>query len=483
MKRKTFFVLAAVLILSTIAVGSVMAQKSEPEDFLESPTSIATAGRFSSDTDDYIGAADYAGVAFKNWFAFASFDDHYKATLGYARYFGNIYVGLYYGGNMFWGYLDNSYAEYEHTFTSGSKKTFNSYTTWENPANSENENRFAVLIGVADMGFRISYASNHASFGGDDIIVGANAYKNYDRTNGWIVPQLQWGMTKPIMEKGIQPTVTFDLGFYRNFYRYTLYNADGTAADERVSNSRNFVQPKIALGLGGFEFYNGENFSISADLDYTLLFEIFRNDFSYLDGTKWKINTVKGINATGSLSEDSFVSHEITPSLSASYDSDRLNLSARFALNFDLISSKSSEMEEYDSGKLRKDGYDESFFRFVFQPELALGMQYKAIPGKLIINAGGKISAGGIMKYSNNYDYYNSGTKTSTTTTKIKSTSYMTVAGETGLYLGLAFNFNEHFGLEAVTGLINDNDFSVFGDGSFVDSVTTFGRILAKIKF
>ena len=477
-------ILGLILILSMIAVSGVFAQRAEPTGFITSPTSNATAGRFSTNVDDYIATQWYTGddVKFNNWFAFGSFASATRAALGYARNFGGIYVGLYYGGNLFRGYTTNTYTESDSS-AGGSPKSIKAYTSGPTiSAANWNDNRFAVLIGVADMGFRLSYASTHDGFKDSDMAIGANYYKNYKSALGWIEPQIQWGMAKSLLAEGIQPSATLDLGFFRNFVRVEQYTA-GTwnTIGEVVNSSQNYFQPRLALNLGGYTFYTGSAFTMSADLDYTLTLQIYRNDYSYAaNSTK----TIKGINTGAALSENSSMENNVAPSLKASYTgNDKLGLIAQLYLPFDFLSQKTTGMAiKNASGDLWKNGADVSTFTFTVTPTLNLGLQYQILPSKLALNAGGIVQAVTLTTTKTDTAAYANDVKGGTS--KSRSTTFTNPASVTSLYAGVSYNLSKNLTFDAVTGVYGTNGANIFGTGGIGGgSITVFGQILASLKF
>ncbi|MDR0487557.1 MAG: hypothetical protein LBG91_04850, partial [Treponema sp.] len=171
---KRIFGLTAALLLS--AVAGLWAQNT-PAGILESPQSTSSQGRYRSTADNFIRTDAYGDVKFDKFFAYTSFypGSTSRASLGFATKVGSAYLGLYYGGNFWSGIQPWNSTEVDQDFKDA-KKTFPTYTTapeYSN-ANTTTDNRFAVLIGAANMGFRLSYASTYQSFKGEDI---------YDSTN------------------------------------------------------------------------------------------------------------------------------------------------------------------------------------------------------------------------------------------------------------------------------------------------------------
>ncbi|MCL2320230.1 MAG: hypothetical protein FWC45_09100, partial [Treponema sp.] len=173
-----------------------------------------------------------------------------------------------------------------------------------------------------------------------------------------------------------------------------------------------------------------------------------------------------------------------------------LGLSAKLSLPLELDSAKITQYQAPGTdGSLIKDGVDGSLLYFSVRPVLNLGLQYQAIPGKLIINAGGRIETAQIDLSSGKFDTYNAGVK-DPSNTKYKDTSFLGLAADTsngrdagtGLYAGVTFNFNQHIGLDTVMAynIANPsngvNGINLFGIG-VSGSLTTFYQILVSLKF
>jgi len=214
--RKIIFVFLFFILIS----GFVWAQRPEPAGFISSPTSTSTMGLFRSPVDNYINVSFFPQAQVENWFTYASFYEDFNVSLGYARRFGGVYLGLYYGGNLFRGYNDRQYTEQLFDNASGTDRIIKVFTNAAPDPVSDilrsdmyNDNRFAVLIGLDNMGFRLSFASNFGSFQGNDIAIGAitPVYSEYKKSDGWLTPQLQWGLTQQCLLKVFSPVLLLNL--------------------------------------------------------------------------------------------------------------------------------------------------------------------------------------------------------------------------------------------------------------------------------
>ena len=496
--RLTLFVLLIPLV-------NLAADRTDgPVNFIKSPAAMATGGLFSADLDNYINPAYYTDVEMEKEFIFVFFDQSYLGTFGYSRYFGNLYLAAYYSGNLFQGYYTPDYQKYEFiSMDSSSTKLLKFLVSGKpsiNDSGTYNNNRYALFIGTGNMGFRLSYASTLGKFSDNNITYmtgGIQSYaKSFKTALGWVIPEIQWGLTNPLTERGIQPTASLNLAFFRNYEQFESYHAlDFAVEDEVVSYSKNFIQPSLTLSLGGYTFFSKPGFFSNVDLDYTLNFKIYRNNYHYLDiSGKNKIRSVKGLNNAGSLSQNSFIENSFNPSIGLTYNGmNKIDLKASLFLPFAFASFKETEMildVGSAEGKLIKNGSDTSFSYFQFTPKIVFGFQYQASPGRLDINVGGIIQFASILKANSSTDTFISGIiDPGTSMIKTKMTLYGEdyLFGETlgtnqraALNVGLTFRFNEYMILDTMTGINSSNTVNVFGTGA--GSLTSYSSILLCLK-
>jgi hypothetical protein len=454
-----------------------------------SPQSTATQGRIRSAADDFIRPDSYTSARVNDWFAMTSFASTSAVSLGYAKKLEKAYIGAYYGGT-FWANLEKfDYAEVEKFPwpPNGDEKTTQIYTDLTIDPPTPN-NRLALLIGIADMGFRLSFYSTHQSFSKKDIVSGditdpttLGLYTSYKTDYGVVAPQLAWSMTKNLLENGVKPYVTLDLNFQRDYLEYETAGSDAGAL---IGRSRNIVQPVFQAGLGGYTFYTKEAFRLSADFEYRLTANVYDNEYSYLDGGKYKTGKIKGLyTAGGAYTESSDVTHLIMPYLAAQWGDGPVALRGRLQLPVTYRITGKTEMDLNSDYKLIKDGTDESTTIFGFNPSIQLALQWRPIT-KLAINAGGLINLSTIGNVTTNSSSY-------TNDKEDEDSSYKTVAKtipasvSNQLTLGVTFNPTEYLFFEAVCGGTNAqltgnkiNVFSTTGDGLFY-----FGSILVGLKF
>ncbi|MDR0303033.1 MAG: hypothetical protein LBI04_12080 [Treponema sp.] len=484
MKSKIF---TFALLLLMITAAGVWAQNL-PANLWTSPQSTATEGRYRSNADDFIRPDAYAGVKFDKWFGMVSFlwDDAYSmiATTGFATKADKVYIGAFYSGNMWAGAPANNYTEQVPGTTPAGGATgkvynvYNTISTVPGPVNNA-----AVLIGIADMGFRLTYRTNHQSFNESDVVTGDQLYNDYQSENGYMAPQIAWAMAKDLTKSGIRPYVTVDLVFNRDYQK--VDKAGGTSGAE-IDHSSNHFDPVFAAGLGGYTFYNKDGFKGSADLDYQLTLNFYDNEYSYQEGGKYKTGTIKGTYSPGLFPyhEKFLMSNLITPSVSGSWSQDRLALKFKLNLPLTFTSSEDNAMDVNASGNLINHGFNDSTFTFVFRPDLRLALQYKLVPNRLTLNTGARIQATALTLETTDRVYYDNGDKKGTQ--KIHNDNYINIGSGTQFvsrfHIGPTFNFTENAWVEATTGVSNaygNGAIDVFAPGGLF----SFGSILAVLKF
>jgi len=460
-----------------------------------SPQSTTTEGRYRSNADNFIRPDQYTGVRFDKWFGMVSFlmDDNNNgiATAGFATKISKVYIGAFYNGNFWAGKPSNNYVEEEPaTVPAGGTagKAYDVYTGINVGDNTKNPvNNASILIGLADMGFRLSYLTNYQLFKKSDIVTNNQLYKNYRMETGYIAPQIAWAMAKDLTKNGIRPYVTVDLIFDRDYQKTETSGADSSSnTGEYIVQSLNHFDPSLSLGLGGYTFLNKDGFRLSADLDYVLTLNFYDNEYSYVENSKYKTRKIKGTFSPGTQPyvERFFVRNIVTPSLSGQWGKDRIAL--RFKLNLPLTfaSLEQNFMKLDSSNELIYDGASKTTTTFLFRPDVRLAMQYKIIPDRLTLNAGARIQATAITVDKVDQEDYTNGIKTGSK--RYHNKAFLNTGTGTQFVsrfsIGPTFNFTENFWVEASTGVTN-----MFGDGAIdifaPGGLFSFGSILVALKF
>jgi len=487
MKDKLFLV----ALLLAVNFSTLWAQ-GLPAGIWSSPQNIATEGRFRSDADDFIRVDAFNNLSFNHWFGMVSFlqdaQNRAIATIGFATNVRNIYIAAFYNGN-FWANApvnnpierqfgpDNAPAGGQPGVT---YRVFGSINVAPDPINN-----VALLVGFADMGFRLTYRTNYQSFRDSNIVVGNQLYRNFSAGHGYLAPQIAWGMARDLTSNGIRPYATLDVLFNRHFSRMETagLNAGGNTG-EWVERSSNFFAPQLALGLGGFTFFsNDAGFSSAVDFDYELTLRIYNNEFSYLDGNTYRIGQIRGTNNPGTfpLVERSYMSNTFIPAISGSWRQDRIALGFRLNLPLMLSTESSAIMGLSPSNALINAGTSDSRTTFAFQPDLRLGLQYVLVPGRFTLNTGARIQATAISLARVSREVYNAyGNRIHSE--RIHLDSYGGTFAS-NFHIGLNLNFLENIWVEATTGVSG-----AFGDNQAIDvfapgGLFSFGRVMVGLRF
>jgi hypothetical protein len=478
--------LTAALALSLIAAGNLAAQT------ILSPTNSSTLGRYRSAADDFIRTDSYTAVKMDKWFGFASYANN-NAALGYAAKIGDLYVAVNYVGTL-WGSLwNNAAAEREvDAWNTGNFKTWKTYTDLSFTGNPNNN--IGVLVGAANMGFRVFFTSTHQAFKESDIantVTGGTPattyYKSYETDKGRIAPQLEWAMTKSLIAQGIQPKVTVNLNIVRDYSKIEEYTAANASSGGNVTNSQNYFNPTLAAGLGGFTLYNQNGFKGSVDLDYGLDLRLYDNEYSYQDaGGSYHIEKIEGTWNGVNAVEKTYMQHTVTPSLSGSWSKDRIGLKAKLNLPLSFRSETSAAQGIRADGSLEKNGDDTLTSYVGFAPRLDMALQYKIIPNRLTLNAGGRIQTTAIGVTTVASETFTNGSAVPHSAKKTTTPAFGD-GTSTGLFAGFTWNLTDNVSLDASTGFNRANggkgshDLNVFDTGD--DSFLHFSSILVALKF
>jgi len=467
--------LVVIAVLFAVMAGAVYAQGMALSGW-ESPQSAATQGRIRSAADDFIRPDSYVSAGVKDWFGVASFSSASAAGIGYAKKLENMYIAAYYGGSFWANVTPFSYSEEYVGSWDGGGKTAKVYNSLDFNTTAPS-NRISLLLGLADMGFRLSYYTTHEAFKGSDITdsSGGTNYKSYEADYGLIDPQIAWSMTKNLTANGIKPYLTVDLNFQRNYKKSEVAGTSGAS----IGTSANWFEPVFMLGLGGYTLVNKDGFRGSADLEYRLRLRAYDNEYSHVDGTETKIYKISGLNDNG-LSERSYAENWLRPSLSAQWSGGPIALRLKLDLNMTLTNEDITRMTHSD-GKLVKNGADSTATTFAFNPDLRLAMQWKIFP-KLALNAGGRVNVGAVSVKTDESKTYASGTETPNSSKKVVTNTN----GNTAVSLTTGFTFNpaDFLSLEAACGIggatNTTNNVSIYGTDT---GLFNFYNILVSLKF
>jgi hypothetical protein len=483
--------LSFIAILFAAAALSVHAQLAVSG--WSSPQSDATQGRIRSAADDFIRPDSYVSAGINDWFAMTSFESENTVHLGYAKKLENSFLGVYYGGQFWNNFPSVSYTLSNGTWRGEADSTVKNYTlpTLANPSN-----RVAVLLGLGDMGFRLTFYSALAVFKAEDFAAGGTSYASYLREDGTVAPQLAWSMTKNLTEKGIKPYATLNLSFVRNYTKYETYGAAAPydTYGSQTSMSQNYLAPQLNLGLGGFTLSEKDGFRLVADLDYVLYFRAYDNEYSAYDNSStpgsYNTHKIKGLNNNGALTENTYSQNTFVPSLAGSWNGDKLRL--RFKLNASMYirnqTSKAMSVNptSTDGSALYQNGADSTTSTFSFYPDFRLAAQWQIAPS-LALNIGGRIVITEIQNETVEGKTFVNGAETANAKTKTVTPRFGTDGAEdtdNQLTLGVTFSPVSNVTFEASSGvsMTGSNDVSVF-EPTGSTGLFYFYSLLLSLKF
>jgi len=463
-----------IVLIVSITAGIVFAQVAVPGNPLESPQSAATSGRIRSTADNFIRADSYVDVKFDKFYTMMGYENAPgSANLGYATKIKDAYLGIYYGGTL-WANIPNiTYTESNGTWLGTNKSGVKSYATLPDvTGGTAPSNNFSVLIGVKDMGFRVSVFTNKRLFTDSDFVSGGNSYKSYETESGVVTPQILWSMTKNLAANGIKPYVALDMAFTKNYAKENRYTNNGgswTARGENVTQSDIYTNTTISAGLGGYTLLNKDNFRLSADLDYVLGFTIYDNEYNYNDsnGNSKIMTGFKGTVPTGGgttgFNERSETRHKITPSLSGQWSDGPFAIRFKLNLNTPINETLSTEesLKGDGSGSTIKNGTDSKVVLVGFNPDFRLAVQWKIVPN-LALNLGGRINFGTISSTTTDATTYTNNTENKDSSTKTVVTSNPTSVTNS-LAMGVTYNATDYLTFEVASGASNGT-INVFGN-------------------
>ena len=546
MKTKIFGLMTAIA-LSMIAVGGLWAQAALPNNpgtintrpdpvtgdpvplytaspIFASPQSDASQGRMRSNADDFIRPDAYTNLKFEKWFGMTSYASTGKATAGIAKNFGSLYLGAFYNGNFWAGKPANNYTEQTllgfRGFPVATYDVYTDRTYYDNrpdvfgrpsvDVSTGPVNNAALLIGVANMGFRFTYRTNYQSFKKSDFVIATVAtvagqdpgdpdeenttytfVRSAQAEQGYIAPQVAWSMAKDLTSFGIRPYVTFDLDFHRDSRRYETegyVNGVPVGLGEQIDNSRNYAEPKVAAGLGGVAFVNKDGFKGVVDIDYELIWRTFNNEYSYQTAGLWQTAEIKGLNYNGRLTTNSYSRNVITPSVAGAWTSGNVGLRFKLNLPMTITGEEVANIGYRRIGTidipsaLVKQGASTETSTFAFQPDLRLALSWRVVP-KLALYLGGRLQTTAISLSTIEGRTYAQDVEAPFSLTTRKNNNF----GGTfthNLRLGTTLNISDNVWLEAQTGLWNsEGRASVFGTGTGSNGLFEFSSILVGLKF
>ena len=497
-----------------------------PVGFVQTAHDWTTFGNITYHWNNIMSPAWHSGVQLDNWLGFASFAATNQYAMAYATRIAGIYIAAYAGGTGFGNFMNRDFTRMSlDTWGGTGWREFRLYgpqvvgepgeggergaqAGFPNP-NVGNNNRVSLLVGVADMGFRLSYATTVSRFNvseysrlwidnwvnqagdpdndpPDYVDLGGLAYfSEISSVFGMRQIALGWGMSRNLDPvRGIRPNAEVRLNFARNMLQANPLGADGVAQGNFINHSANYVQPEIELSSGWVNFVTTDSgWQIRGDLLYVLGFRMFNNDFS-----EWEGATIRNINISGTRTsegyfERSWMNHRIRPRVQLHWAGERINLSTRLVLD-NFITTSEENMRTLDNFSVSSNnGSNTSIFEYTFQPSLELAMRWFAIPDRFTLLAGGRYWFGDITRTVTEVTQLGAdGSAVPQGTTTQTELEFANAVAQ--LRVGATFHFNQNFAIDASTGVANaglNNTLNIFGSGA--NNLFTFGRIVGVLTF
>ncbi|GBU26951.1 hypothetical protein R84B8_00467 [Treponema sp. R8-4-B8] len=448
--QKKALVMALTAVMIFVLSMPVKAQTNTPAatlGSLSSNTSMATAGIFKSDVDNFINYNKYSGVL-KDAKLFSFLTGRADAggvlDAGFAYNFGSLYLGAWYRGNIF--RVANTTET--HTITPvWDNDTETLHQTTETTSYSaikwqESANQIEFLIGVAKHGIKIGFLEWLASDGNpgtgtitvtdylDGRIDYQNATVNYERSQGYLKPYLGWGASIAVGSATLMPYVDLGLQIYNNILvansqNYTeVYGVkQNVVSTVGAGNNQGLLQP---YGVAGIKIDLVKKNTTTLELKYGFDMRLYNNSYDAtglsgnVDGTvSWTGNgyvdrvtdyfdrteTTTDINLT--ITKPSYMKHSITPIYKIVGDPAE-NFKLGFSASIPVTLTSESRSSYTDQYQIIKSEYKaDSSMNYVetkrtisysnrdtetsslnIALNLNMGASYKLIPNRFTINAG-----------------------------------------------------------------------------------------------
>jgi hypothetical protein len=432
-----------------------------------SPTSMATAGVFSTDYDDFMSVHWYTGVETEGGVLFAGNEGRQPAA-GYATRFGGLYLGAFYTGNIM-GRTGSETREVRQSFNLPyARQTGESDETWFDGELNYRNNHISVLVGIIGMGFRLGFSewaetinnpqgrSNSTTTTTDldnNTVTVTKEVQDFSYVQGGMTPSFMWGMSLPIGSMTLRPYAGVDFTFIRNSGVYNsidYWETDGKRLGvERLDiagTNAGHMNPYFTVGVGlGLD--NGMSFGLGYTLGLRIGSSNSYNEFGYSGNVDGSVSWEGFRNVTETyttrrtetdlkliLSEISYMSHSIRPSFWMENEiADGLKLGFSIALPVD-ISSESTDMstrtyntvvlQNLDGSALNRTTLivtethngtsDTSTMRI--QANVGVGATYEVVPGRFSVNAGLMLRP---VSLERSVTDFSQGSNKTTTTTKV----------------------------------------------------------------
>jgi hypothetical protein len=316
--------------------------------------SSASAGRFGTDIDSYMGTRNWPGMEFNRHFFFIG--GRYQGTvtpaLGYATRLGNFYLGVYFRGTVVQG--DNTH----HNGVWDSE-----FDTEGNGSSSFRlDDTAALLFGVPGIGgFRFDWIASDPSGTANPRFEQFNGVtKNYNGNEIAYAQGIESGSMAFLLSYGNVFFKNIKVDATIGYATSDTIDVTGGQIDDDIFKFNQTQNSKIYIKLGGG--YNLNDTS-SVDGDYSLII---------MPGLQWE-QTI-GDDVTSSKAEGN-VQHIFNLSYSKTFNFDD-KISARIKPNLMFDFLLENGISETESGKI--DYGRQTTIKII--PSVAMGLEYKASP-------------------------------------------------------------------------------------------------------
>lgn len=201
-----------------------------------SPTSVATAGIFETDADNYTSVHDYSTVKFDKGFVFTGLSNNTSIDLGFATTISGIYIGAWYNGNII-----NSFSGSDKVTETTTPNVEDGLVTFTSVNNTNKLSKVldgqdfntGVIVGLAGMGFQASFSGYEDARRGTldpaDLIAKVSSVNTVDTTGysktttydpkGYylkrdMTPEIGWGMNMNLGSIALKPYAGLGVRIY-----------------------------------------------------------------------------------------------------------------------------------------------------------------------------------------------------------------------------------------------------------------------------
>ena len=429
---------------------------------LGSNTANATAGRFGTDVDDYMDYHSYSDVKFDKWFGFATWDvssgrdisggsgwdSLYKASLGFATKVNDLYLGVWYNGNI----VKIEKGQYSETITpvyndvnqmlTSTTKVTNYHPLGASAPYVNSTNQLEFLIGLAGHGIKVGFLESMAKnkLKGnrdwtvtntlDGYIKYADEPVEFDVSGGHLYPYLGWGSSfgalRPYVEVGLDIWQEKKIDTYKTYNTF-LGKKFGVETTNREDGwNKGYLSPSFSVGAD-FDLSKTDTTKTTIGLGYGMSVTLYNNSYDASgisgsvkgpvswDGVATTVTHYANRTETNITSQEIdyyetlAFSHDITPALKISSDlGSGFKLGFKLGIPIYLATLKSDHYKDtYTINKIRFNqanvnktnnttttdithenlGLEETT-SFGIGAQLGLGVTYQLVPDHFTLNAG-----------------------------------------------------------------------------------------------